>query len=511
MLKRIRIITSSVFILLITLLFLDFTGFFHTWLGWLVKIQLIPAILAVNVVVIVCLVLLTLVFGRLYCSVICPLGVFQDGVSNVSKRTSKARTGKKKRFTFSPEKWWLRYGILAVFILCILLGISAIVSLLDPYAAYGRIASNFFAPIYRLGNNGLAWIAERADSYALYSTEVWIKSWITFGVAAITLLAVGILAWRNGRTYCNTICPVGTLLGMLSRFSIFRLTFDTDKCTKCKACERGCKASCIDVKNMNIDHSRCVTCFNCIENCKFGAMSYKPIKIGGKKRIPEPVAMENTTNTETGKNDFTRRDLLSVFGLIAATGTIKAQQLHVDGGLAELEDKKRPERKTPLVPPGATGARAMKDHCTACQLCVSACPNNILVPSSKLATFMQPEMSFEDGYCRPECTECSQVCPAGAIKPISTADKTAISIGHAIWIKDNCVVNRDDIQCDNCQRHCPTGAITLVERDPGTKDSLKIPVVDKEMCIGCGACEHLCPARPFSAIYVEGNVRHHAV
>lgn len=511
MLKKIRVITATILFLLVTLLFLDFTGTLHHWFGWMAKIQLIPAILAVNVVVIVALVLLTLVFGRLYCSVICPLGVFQDGVSNVSKRTSKARTGKKKRFSYSPAKSWLRYGVLAIFVLAIVLGVSAIISLLDPYAAYGRIASNFFAPLYRLGNNAFAWIAERADSYVFYSTEVWIKSFITFGVAAITLIAVGILAWRNGRTYCNTICPVGTALGFLSRFSIFRLTFVEDKCTKCKACERGCKASCIDVKSQNIDRSRCVTCFNCIENCKFGAMKYAPVKIGSKKETTEPVAVQTTANAETDKKDFTRRNLLSVLGLMAVTGTIKAQQLHVDGGLADIQDKKRPERKTPLVPPGALGIKNMKDHCTACQLCVSTCPNNILVPSRKLATFMQPEMTFEDGYCRPECNECSQVCPAGAIKPITTADKSAIAIGQAVWIKDNCVVNRDDVQCNNCQQHCPTGAITLIDRDPGYSDSLKIPVIDKELCIGCGACENLCPARPFSAIYVEGNVRHHAV
>jgi ferredoxin len=191
--------------------------------------------------------------------------------------------------------------------------------------------------------------------------------------------------------------------------------------------------------------------------------------------------------------------------------TIKAQEQKVDGGLADILDKKIPERKTPIVPPGAVSAKNMKDHCTACQLCVSACPNNILRPSGKLATFMQPEMSYERGYCRPECVECSQVCPTGAIKPITTADKSALAIGTAVWIKDNCVVNTDNVQCDNCAHHCPTGAITMIACDPDDKNSLKIPVVDKENCIGCGACENLCPARPFSAIYVEGNVRHHLI
>ena len=153
----------------------------------------------------------------------------------------------------------------------------------------------------------------------------------------------------------------------------------------------------------------------------------------------------------------------------------------------------------------------MKRKCTACQLCVSSCPNNILRPSGKLETFMQPEMSFERGFCRPECVECSQVCPSGAIKPVTTADKAAISIGHAVWIKDSCVVNSDNLQCTLCERQCPTGAITLVAINPEDRRSLKLPAINKELCIGCGACEHHCPARPYSAIYVEGNLRHHSI
>ena len=233
------------------------------------------------------------------------------------------------------------------------------------------------------------------------------------------------------------------------------------------------------------------------------AMHYVPVMLKGKKEV----------EGESGNNPagLSRRNILSLLGLMIFANTIKAQEQKVDGGLADILDKKIPERKTPIVPPGAVSAKNMKDHCTACQLCVSACPNNILRPSNKLATFMQPEMSYERGYCRPECVECSQVCPTGAIRPITTADKSALSIGTAVWIKDNCVVNTDNVQCDNCAYHCPTGAITMIEREPGNKGSLKIPVVDKEHCIGCGACENLCPARPFSAIYVEGKVRHHLI
>lgn len=504
--KTIRKITAVIIFVLITLLFLDFTGTVHLWFGWLAKIQLVPAILAVNMVVLVIMILLTLIFGRLYCSVICPLGILQDGISHISGK----RKGKKNRFRYSKAISWMRYGVLVLFIVGFIAGTSIIVSLLDPYAGYGRIASNLFAPLYRLGNNLLAVLAETVDSYAFYPTDIWVKSWITLGIAVITVITIGILSWRNGRTYCNTICPVGTILGFLSQFSLFRLTFDVQKCNHCKACERGCKSSCIDAKTMTVDQSRCVTCFNCIERCKSGAMKYAPVQIGKKKQIQEAVLVENTLNEDNNKS-FSRRNLLALLGTIAVTNTLKAQQLQVDGGLAEIEDKKVPDRKTPVIPPGAESLRNMNTHCTACQLCVSSCPNNILSPSQKLLTFMQPEMTFEAGYCRPECTECSQVCPNDAIKLVTAAQKTAISIGTATWIKDNCLVNTDNVRCTSCERHCPTGAITRIAIDPEDEKSLKIPVVDKELCIGCGACEHYCPARPFSAIFVEGNLRHHAV
>lgn len=513
MLKKIRRVVAAIFFVLITLLFLDFTGAVHLWFGWLAKIQLVPAFLAMNAVVVVILVLLTLIFGRIYCSVICPLGVMQDGISSVSGR----RKGKKNRFRFSKAISWLRYSALGVFLVTLIAGIPAVFGLLEPYSAYGRIASNLFAPLYRWGNNLLSWFAERADSYAFYSTDVWIKNWIVFGIAVVTLVVVAVLAWRNGRTYCNTICPVGTLLGFLSRFSIFQPRFDAEKCTKCGVCERNCKSSCIDSKAMTIDQSRCVTCFNCIDKCKFGAIKYEPRAFGKKETkpvetaTPAQAAPVEASRAESKEGGLSRSAFLSIAGLFAITHTVKAQQLQVDGGLAEIEDKKRPDRKTPVVPPGARSLRNMKDHCTGCQLCVSACPNHVLRPSEKLLTLMQPEMTYEKGYCRPECMECAQVCPAEVITLTSLAEKSSIAIGQAVWIKENCIVNTDEVQCTACQQHCPTGAIMLVDRDPGKEKSLKIPVVDKELCIGCGACEHLCPARPFSAIYVEGYVKHHTI
>jgi len=153
----------------------------------------------------------------------------------------------------------------------------------------------------------------------------------------------------------------------------------------------------------------------------------------------------------------------------------------------------------------AVAAQNMARHCTGCQLCVAECPNDVLRPSTGLLHLMQPVMSYERGYCRPECNRCSQICPTGAIKPISRAEKTAVHVGHAVWVKKNCVPVTDGVECGNCARHCPVGAIEMVPLDEADMSSPFVPAVNEERCIGCGACENLCPARPFSAIYVEGH------
>ena len=247
MLRKIRVTLAVIFFILITLLFLDFTGLAHKYLGWMAKIQFLPAVLSLNVIIICALVLLTIVFGRIYCSVICPLGVMQDIFGCMGKKA------KKNRYTYSKAKNWLRYTVLGIFILALVLGIASLVALLAPYSSYGRIAQNLLSPIYLWGNNALAYFAERADSYTFYHKDVWIRSLPTFIVAVASIVILFVLAFRNGRTYCNTICPVGTVLGTLSRFSIFRPAIDKSKCVNCSLCVKNCKASCIDIKNHKID------------------------------------------------------------------------------------------------------------------------------------------------------------------------------------------------------------------------------------------------------------------
>ena len=498
MLKKIRITLASLVFVFITLLFLDFTGTIHAWLGWLAKIQFLPAILALNIGVVVSLVILTLLFGRVYCSIICPLGILQDGISWINSRRKKKY---KFRFSYSPALTWVRYSVLGLFVIALMAGVGSIFALLDPYGSFGRIAQNLFAPLWGWSNNLLAYMTQRSDSYTLYEAKVWIRSLPTFIIATATFILLIVLAWRNGRTYCNTICPVGTILGLLSKYSLFRIAIDPEKCTKCSLCAKGCRAACINYKEFEVDNSRCVTCMNCLDKCKHNAISYKLNYI---KPTTKPSIEEEKQPNQS------RRNFLTVVSLVATTSLLKAQE-KANKELATIANKDISTSKTPLVPAGALSLDNMAKHCTACQLCVAACPSQVLRPSKNFGTLMQPEMSFDRGYCDSECVKCSEVCPTKAITKITSNQRSTIQTGQAVFVSQNCSVLTENIKCEICAAHCPEGAILMVSSNSKTEDSSKIPFVNAERCIGCGACENLCPSKSLKAIYIEGNRKHLAI
>lgn len=495
MLKKIRVIVSILIFTLITFYFLDFAGILPDAAGWLVNVQFIPALMIHSLIIIGCWIVLTLLFGRFYCSTLCPMGVFQDIVAWFSKRF------RKRKYKYSPPKTVLRWSVLSLSFVCFILGATLIWGLFEPYSAYGRVVANIFKPIYLAGNNLLERLFSYFGNYTFYRMEIVVHSLLALGIALITLLGIGLLSWLYGRSWCNTACPVGTLLGLASRYSLLGIRLDQNKCIGCGACERKCKASCIDSQHKTVDKSRCVDCFNCIGSCRFDALHYgiSPNKrkknIGSSGLDPVPADKQPADASK-------RRFLLTAMSTAIAVPQAIARK-NTDR-INRMTDSPADHRQHPIAPPGAQSYHHLNRHCTSCHLCVSKCPANIIKPACMeygIGGMMQPTLYFEKGFCNYDCTICGDVCPNGAIKPLSKEEKHLTQTGYVVFVPNRCIVVTDGTSCGACSEHCPTQAVAMVPY----KEGLTIPKVDKTICVGCGGCEFICPARPLRAIFVEGH------
>ena len=499
MLKSIRIVIALLSIVAVTLLFVDFTGTASSLWPWMAQIQFIPALLSLNLVAIALLLVLTLIFGRVYCSVICPLGILQD-VANWVRGHVGPKKKRINRFKYSPGWVKTRLTVMTAFIVLLIFGLLtglslSVASLIEPFSEYGRIATSLFAPVVDGCNNLLAaWSESQVDNYMFYRVVPAVSIPVII-VAIITLVIVLVMAWRGGRDYCNMVCPVGTFLGYISKFSILKPVINTNACINCGKCARNCKAKCINAKEHAIDYTRCVACMDCISTCQEGAIKYA-YRRPQKHEEPAPTA------------DKSRRGFVAATGLIAGALAFNAVG-KADGGLTPLKKKKGCDRKVAIVPAGSHSLRNFTSRCSACQVCIQSCDYEVLKPSTSLDSFMQPYLDFTHGYCHTDCNECSKICPAGAIYPIEIAEKSAIKIGNAFVDVDRCLSATEGVKCLACSSHCPAGAIKLVPVEEGSE--LRRPVVNEEICIGCGACEYYCPVGTLegmdsdcSAIHVEG-------
>ena len=493
MLKYLRVGISIVIFTLITLYFLDFAALLPESFHWLAQIQLVPAILGGSFIILVFLAILTLFFGRIYCSSICPMGIYQDILSWFSKRRLFSR--KKKRYNYSKAKNILRWSVLGATIIAFFAGFPILLGLIDPYSAWGRIISNVFRPVYMGSNNVLESIFTSFGNYTFYKVEIVMLSLFSFVVALITFFTIGFFAWRYGRTYCNTICPVGTVLGFLSKFSLFKIRIDESLCNSCGSCATKCKASCIDSKNNAVDYSRCVDCFNCLSTCSKNALAFSP---SFKKKRPTRAEADN--KTDKNKRQFLFAGLTTAIAVPAAYAQNKA---------AELTGNGKYIRKNAICPPGAVSAEHLLEHCTACHLCISRCPSKVIKPAFMeygLGGMMQPMMNYDKGFCNYNCTVCSDVCPSHALKSLTMEEKHMTQIGRVTFHEDICVVHTEGTNCGACAEHCPTQAVTMIPYEG--HEGLTIPFITPDICVGCGGCEYICPVRPYRAIYVEGNKEH---
>jgi len=495
-----RIVLAILIFLPILLFFCDFANLLPLQMHGLMHIQIVPAILTGSIFILAVLFLLTILFGRIYCSIICPLGVFQDIISWFTKR-GKKKNKKKRWYKYAKPMTILRYSLLGLCILFLFFRITTPLLILDPYSNFGRIAVNLFRPLVMEGNNLLNWIALKFHIYGFYYVTIYTITLWSAAIAATTLLIVLIMALLRGRLFCNTICPVGSLLGLLSRVSLFRIELDDSKCNSCGLCAHACKSQCINSKEKYVDHSRCVACFNCLDRCKSGGVNYRFAFNRSSRQVVAKEQSAPAINSWTNEIGTTRRSFLITSTVIAAT-------LPIIPAWAKTDAKIDATKLLPVTPPGSQSLAHFKVHCTACHLCVTHCPQQILKPAGfnfGIDYAFKPQMVFYDmAYCNYECTICTEICPTGAIHKLTKEAKKLTQVGIAHFEKDRCIVATEGTSCGACSEHCPTQAVRMEEYI----NDLTLPHVHSELCIGCGGCESICPARPIKAIIVVANEVH---
>ncbi len=435
--------------------------------------------------------LITVLFGRTYCSFMCPLGTLQDILIRIRKPLGMH----KKRLVFSYQRPQniLRYGVLFLTVASCLTGSLLLLSLFDPFSQFGRIVSDMIRPLVVGVNNVLADIVEWDGFYFLYPLEYKAPhpSTLILPVAVFALLLY--LTANKGRFFCNSLCPLGALLGLLSYRSLLTIAIDRDVCTSCGRCVMLCKAGCIDLREKQVDFSRCVSCFNCIRSCPEAAIQFRPSVLSEKKKVP--------------RFQQERRIILTSLLFLFSFGSKNVYATPTKPRKPQVKNE-RPttvinEKHFPVIPPGGKSLSHFFSSCTACHLCVSICPTGVLQPSLVeygIDGILKPRLNTLKGFCNFECTRCGEVCPTGAIQPLSVAEKKQTQMGKTQFIKKNCVVETDKKDCGACAEHCPTKAVRMVPFE----GKLKIPELDNKYCIGCGACEHICPVLPHKAIFVDG-------
>lgn len=493
-LRTARIFTSILFFTAALILFVDITGFIQqNFSTEILFLQFIPSLigfigaLGLTSIGFIIIVFVTLLFGRVYCSSVCPLGILQDLIIFAKRKIGKT-SFKKQKFSYTKPFSKTRFLFLSTAILLLLFGIITGITLLDPYSNFGRIITSLFRPIIIGLNNLLVLVLELFNNYSIYPIEFKGINFFSFLFSIFVFGLILFMSITHGRLFCNSVCPVGTLLGYISKLSFYKIKIDESTCKECGVCAKVCKANCIDLETNFVDETRCINCFNCLEVCPSAGITYQ------RKKAVKDLPSES-------KRDFIKN--ITIF-LIGANILSKAQdkiKVYKESTIPVI-------RKNGISPPGSISLEHFNENCTACHLCVSACPTQVIQPSFLeygLLGIMQPLMNYKIGFCNYDCVVCGDVCPTGAITNQFIDNKKLIQLGVAKFVKENCIVYSQGTDCGACAEHCPTKAVKMVLDIEVNK---KAPVINEEICIGCGACEYACPTKPYKSIYIESNPIH---
>lgn len=451
---------------------------------WIGQIQLIPAIAAGSLSIVVVTLAVTLLLGRIYCSTLCPMGFWQDVTARLYSLSPRIRRRGGAQYHYRTPSNAIRIATLLTVVAATAAGTSLLTALLDPYANWGRIATYIFRPLIHSG----------------HLLPVTAASALATLIAIIALAGIGAWSARKGRMWCNTLCPVGTALGVAARYSVMKIDINTDKCINCHRCEHACKSRCIDLQSHVIDMTRCVVCFDCLPVCPNDAIHYTHrrhrLSIPMMMPVDAPATTSATSSPSTASCRVSRRRFLLGAAALAATPAILA----VEKRLPSSAQADTPH--TPVPPPGASSLPTLLSKCVGCGACIGICPQKVIRPALGdwgIIHPLVPVMDFDASYCLYDCNHCTRACPTGALTPLTVEQKQHTPIGLANVAADRC------IGCGRCSRACPTHAITMVtdyNHNPRNKHN-RVALVDHTMCIGCGHCQNVCPVTP-KAIIVSG-------
>ncbi|GHV88303.1 ferredoxin [Spirochaetia bacterium] len=429
-------------------------------LALLVKGQFSAALYGAGLAGIVLVLLaLTLIFGRLYCSVLCPLGTVQELFWRVGglllRKKGKQERGVARRGYAAPSK--ARYAVPLLVAAGVIFSFTPLMVIVDPISTFGR------------GMGALRSLFSQGGGTTVFTLAC---------ALAVPLILIVIVALLRGRAFCAW-CPVGVTLGLFSSAAPLGMKVSAT-CASCGLCEVKCPAGCIDSKAKRIDSERCVLCFSCTAVCPTGSAAY-----GVRGWATVSGEARRVFLKKAGKASL-------VCGAAYLLGpSLKLFSRPSNVALASLSEGET----LPILPPGAKNLIHYTGRCIACHACVASCPANIITAKDGV----HPHLDYSGdatAACQFNCIECSSVCPTKAITRLSVEEKRRTRIALSTLYFERCVVKTRHESCGACAEVCPTGALTMVAYSEPGIPFLTMPIYDERYCIGCGACLASCPAEP---------------
>jgi ferredoxin len=450
----------------------------------------IPQIDNIPSMIILILVLVGFWFtGRGFCGWLCPVGTGLD----IYNRLIGHKLRKNNRL-FKPEYIRWKYWIFISCVVLLFLDVS-LYWLFDPISTFTRNTALVVDPVVDTAVRettralssvpGIGYGLEKSmrsifNPLPVVSLYIWLFAVLLASIFILELIAV--------RFFCNAICPLGAFLGYVARFSPLRIVIDKSSCTSCGLCSKVCKTGALEFDgNIQLGIRECILCLSCIESCNSNSMFV---------RLSSPIVRISKLEYKRDRRDF----INGIVGAIVLFPIFRSSDYFT----------KRPVNL--IRPPGALSENQFTQVCVKCGSCMKVCYTSGIQPllfENGINSLFTPRMDFNHGFCGYECNDCGNVCPTGAIVPLTMGQKRKTVMGIAKINRDICLPWAEKKPCLTCEEVCPIPkkAIELENRkyisDNGEEKIIKLPHVVEENCIGCGICVYHCPTEPEKAILIE--------